>query len=469
MAAFNRPTEATYEIHDEISVETSDNEDHTFCGIMFPVKCKDNVPVEHVVINSIAVRGQLGPLTVWVSKEEQTGNRRQFRMNPRYWTKVYEKTHAPSFHTFKVLDLSENPIRMKPGQIKAVYIHSTRTGDEAIVYDNRRQRRTYDDALVSILTGRAHVSERAFGTTPIWGWGNPWRDQREFVGRIEYGAVYKLWNPASAPSFGVNFQNMARSLFLCQRRWASPLSMLPDDCIFYIINMCRWDWADDSPDDMKALKKRRTARAAAAEARRQEAEAVAEAAAAPAEPAVATSREREDADTDTKPAASKCCNRRCDQTEDDTNDDSDEDFHNDEEDGSDDSDVEFHNAQEEADQSSSDDDIEDDDDDDDDGSDDNEGNIGLLLGGGDDDDGIEDDDDDDDEDEDDDDEDWEDNDGYNADSTIFRYRDDSEDEEEDDGQDHLRNRQAWIRRQFARIHVLQALAAVDDNGGMESA
>ena len=34
-------------------------------GIMFPVKCKDILPVDHVVINSVAVRGALGPLTVW--------------------------------------------------------------------------------------------------------------------------------------------------------------------------------------------------------------------------------------------------------------------------------------------------------------------------------------------------------------------------------------------------------------------
>lgn len=409
---------------------------------MFPVKCKDNVPVEHVVINSIAVRGQLGPLTVWVSKEEQVGARRQFRMNPRYWTKVYEKTHAPSFHTFKELDLSENPIRMKPGEIKAIYIHSTRSGDEAIVYDNRRQRRTYDDALVSILTGRAHVSERAFGTTPIWGWGNPWRDQREFVGRVEYGAVYKLWNPASASLFGNKFQSLVRSMFMCQRRWESPLSMLPDDCIFYILNMCRWDWADDSPDDMKALKKRRAVRAAAAEARKQEAEA---AAMVPSTEARVAQEEEEDAK---KPAAIKCCNRPCDQTEDDEDEDEDED-----------SDEEFHNANEEDD---SDDDAvlvdTSDDDDDDDDDDDEDVHVEIVLG------------DEDEESDNESEEEWEDGDGYNADSTVFRYRDDSDDEEEegDGGQDHLRNRQAWIRRQFARIHVLQALAALEDNGVVEN-
>ena len=49
--------------------------------------------------------------------------------------------------------------------------------------------------MISIFTGRAHVCNRAFGQLPIWGWGNAWRDQREFVGQLEYGAVYQLWNP----------------------------------------------------------------------------------------------------------------------------------------------------------------------------------------------------------------------------------------------------------------------------------
>ena len=36
---------------------------------MFPVQCKENLPVERVVITSIAVRGELGPITIWVSND----------------------------------------------------------------------------------------------------------------------------------------------------------------------------------------------------------------------------------------------------------------------------------------------------------------------------------------------------------------------------------------------------------------
>jgi len=141
---------------------------------MFPVKCKELLPLDHVMIHSVAVRGRLGPITVWVSKEEssqqQQQQRRGFRMNPRFWEKIYERTHGTSFRDYVALDLRANPIKLVPGQTRAIYIHSTLPGDEAIVYDNRHSRRTYDDALVSILTGRAHVSTSPFGVNPIWGW-----------------------------------------------------------------------------------------------------------------------------------------------------------------------------------------------------------------------------------------------------------------------------------------------------------
>ena len=239
-----------------------------FSGIMFPVKCKDLLPLDHLVIKSVAVRGRLGPLTVWVSNEDylqREGDRlvdRRVRLNPAFWTKLFDKTVGCSFREYKTLEL-DTPIKMKPGETKVIYIHSTLPGDEAIVYDNSYYggtTRRYNDDKLAILTGRAHVSTQVFGQEPIWGWGNAWRDRREFVGRLEYGAVYKLWNPQMQPKFGSNFQDGARALFMCQRRWESPWSLLPDECIFYILNMCRWDWFKDNSDTMKDRKKREKVR-----------------------------------------------------------------------------------------------------------------------------------------------------------------------------------------------------------------
>jgi len=247
---------------------------------MFPIKCKAILPVDHIVVNAISVRGRLGPLTVWVSNDPTERNRamsegsssspegrqrppndssntRCFHMKERYWTKIYERTHSASPRKYEKLDLSEQPIIMRPGEVRAVYVHSTLEGDQAIVYDNKHKKLTHNDSFLSVLPGRAHVSCEVFGATPIWGWGSAWRDNREFVGRLHYGVVYKLWNPHENQSFGNHFRGLARILFACQRRWESPMSMLPDECIFYILNMCRWDWMNDSPNDMRAASKKR--------------------------------------------------------------------------------------------------------------------------------------------------------------------------------------------------------------------
>lgn len=286
MAAGLRPTQATYEVHENVQVDTSDNEDHTFCGILFPVKAKKLLPMDRVVIHSVAVRGNLGPMTVWVSKEDEeedpanpdetdeTANTFQFRLSSRHWIKIYEKVLAPSPREYAVLDFSATPITLKPGQVRAIYIHSSAPGDDAIVYDNAptfwrhgsrgaypnaaaaSQPPRYEDACLSIGTGKAHLSPRPFSSVPIWGWGHAWRDRREFVGKLEYGVVYKLWNPEQHSLFGKNFHEATLSLLSCQRRVESPVAMLPDDCVYYILNMCRWDWFQDGTSTMKARRKR---------------------------------------------------------------------------------------------------------------------------------------------------------------------------------------------------------------------
>lgn len=185
-------------------------------GIMFPVKCKDLLPVDHLVIKSVSVRGRLGPLTVWVSNNEETvvpippvagaASRRSCRrrnnnnngimardpshnrlrverdsendrtensidLHPSSWTKLYDKTHGASRRDYVELVLDQ-PIRLKPGETRVLYIHSTLPGDEAIVYDNSYYGTTskrFEDDKLAILTGRAHVSTRVFGQDPIWG------------------------------------------------------------------------------------------------------------------------------------------------------------------------------------------------------------------------------------------------------------------------------------------------------------
>ena len=41
----------------QVEVDTPDNEDHTFNGVMFTVECKTDLPVDFIQITSLAVRG----------------------------------------------------------------------------------------------------------------------------------------------------------------------------------------------------------------------------------------------------------------------------------------------------------------------------------------------------------------------------------------------------------------------------
>ena len=288
-------------------------------GVMFPVECKNGLPVDHMLLTSFSVRGELGPLTVWVSKEDQERkalvdpstsstspahsasmatarnqsgaalvsptaslqsvaqsgrrthargscsrssdqaakrNSMQISIHPNHWDKVYERLHAPSMHRFVDLIL-ELPIKLRPNEIKGVYIHSALPGDESIVYDNQKSQYTHDDDFLQIRPGLAHLCNQPFGRNTMWGYGSAWRDSREFVGRVSYGIVYKLWNPENHLDFGPAFQKTAVTLFLCQRRSECIISHLPDDVIFYILNMCRWDWFNDTSEELRRQKESR--------------------------------------------------------------------------------------------------------------------------------------------------------------------------------------------------------------------
>ena len=60
---------------------------------------------------------------------------------------------------------------MKPGQVRALYIHSQAQGDQSIVYDDSRHLGTagprHDDAVITIYSGKAHLSPVPFGQTPV--------------------------------------------------------------------------------------------------------------------------------------------------------------------------------------------------------------------------------------------------------------------------------------------------------------
>jgi hypothetical protein len=60
-----------------------------------------------------------------------------FLLNPKYWTKVYEKTHKPSQRVYQTMDLAsshDTPIIMRPGEVRLMYIHSTLESDAGMFH-----------------------------------------------------------------------------------------------------------------------------------------------------------------------------------------------------------------------------------------------------------------------------------------------------------------------------------------------
>lgn len=81
------------------------------------------------------VRGGLGPLTIWATDGGHEGRQEAKHL----WTKLYSETHRPSPHRLVKLEL-DTPLTLLPGQLVGIYVHSSRPDDQAIVYDNERNR-----------------------------------------------------------------------------------------------------------------------------------------------------------------------------------------------------------------------------------------------------------------------------------------------------------------------------------------
>mmetsp|Transcript_58352 Transcript_58352/g.139115 ORF Transcript_58352/g.139115 Transcript_58352/m.139115 type:complete len:305 (+) Transcript_58352:54-968(+) len=234
-AVLNRPKVANYIVHESFTVDTQDHEDHTFCGVMFDVECCDGLPLEFLQIDAISVRGDLGPLTVWTTSSTFRGK----EISMSEWECIYKREHPPSMRDYVPLNLS-SPIRMKPGERRGIYVHSTLPGDDAIVYDNQRSQYTYKDKHLIVYPGLAHLSNRPFGKHGMW--GRPWRESREFVGQVAYGVGYKLWNPEVHSLFPNDFREVVKLFLLAGRRSTCQVHMLQDEVLFYILNLCRYDW-----------------------------------------------------------------------------------------------------------------------------------------------------------------------------------------------------------------------------------
>ena len=97
------------------------------------------------------------------------------------------------------------------------------------MYDNQRHAITHEDRVMRVLPGCAHLSNKPFGARGMW--GRPWRTHREFVGRMEYGVRWKMWQPAPAlhRAFPCGFQKAVLTMMCASRRPESLVYLLQDE------------------------------------------------------------------------------------------------------------------------------------------------------------------------------------------------------------------------------------------------
>eukprot|EP00667_Euglena_gracilis_P004950 EG_transcript_4983 len=248
MAVADRPKTSSYLSHEFYTADVRDHQDHTFCGIMFDVRCQSVRPVEYVEVQSLWVRGDLGPVKVFVvpggyrdpvKNAEEVSN--AVHKTVDQWTLVFEATLPASMDTLQELVLT-SPLRLCPGDTYGVYVHSALPGDRGLVYDNQRSKVTHSDAYLQILPGLAHVSFKPFGRDGPWRQGRAWRAHRQFVGRVSYGVRWKLWTPETHLWFPVGFRRLTHCLVWAAAQPGCTLQPLPLDVLLYILNLCRWDW-----------------------------------------------------------------------------------------------------------------------------------------------------------------------------------------------------------------------------------
>lgn len=239
--------ESDYTLSQMYEMDTRDHADHTFCGIMFNVANTSTQPLEYLEIQAIAVRGNLGPLTVWMTKDTYHHKHE----SADAWQEVYHGTHSRSRQSYTRLTF-HTPVRLKSGESCGMYVHSALVGDQAIVYDNRRGGVvTMKDTNICVESGMAHLSNRPFSANGMYGFA--WRKNRQFVGRICYGVKYLLWQPSQSihDQFPKSFRQAVDVLLLIDYK-NYRLSKLPEHVIWYVINFLPYNWVQDGKDDSNA-------------------------------------------------------------------------------------------------------------------------------------------------------------------------------------------------------------------------
>ena len=260
LRAQNRQQTSDYVSSGNFALDTIDNDDHAFHGIVFDVELTGSVPIESLTIRGVSVRGALGTTKVLTSDQgfaplPEERDRLEMRKYfsplkpPREWRVRYSGEAPPATSEPRDLVFSE-PVRMAPTSTKqhaaltklGIYVHSEDA--EGVVYNNQRHRGvTREDAHLKVLCGVAHTGGAPFARVGYWG-DVAWRPRREFVGKVSYDVRLLLWTPHSHAQFPPAFRAMAVELAKCRAakmlRPATEIGLghLPVEALYYVRNQC---------------------------------------------------------------------------------------------------------------------------------------------------------------------------------------------------------------------------------------
>ena len=250
-------------VHQELTVDTQDSQDHSYAGVMFDVMCTA-AALQYLEVSAVWVRGDLGAMTVWATPDSFEGKTTcedlwETRVDSlaagdkiNGWTLLYAGEHQPSREQLQPMHL-QHPLRLAPGSSCGLYIHSQLVGDDQIVYDNLRQpRHGRRDRFLEFSPALAHLCPTPFSSELTNGVRRlrllPWRSQREFVGRMTYGIRWLMWSPEVHARLPVTFQRLVKVVLMCARRPESPMFLLNADQVMYILNKCSW-WSLTSEEE----------------------------------------------------------------------------------------------------------------------------------------------------------------------------------------------------------------------------
>lgn len=231
--------------------DTEYHPDHTYSGIMFDIEARRLLPYQFLEIQSLSVRGELGPVKVYVTQGSYVGK----HIVPSRWVCHFDETLPASVDELCELHL-QVPVRLAPGTTVGIYIHSQLPNDKGIVYSNNRSDDfSYEDRVIRILPkGIAHTSPIPFSEHSMRQ-TQAWRHHREFVGSVRYGFRLLLWTPEAHYLFPRSFRVSVFTLLCAQhvlsRTPQVSFGSIPKELVFYIINFLPYNWFPLLQSDMR--------------------------------------------------------------------------------------------------------------------------------------------------------------------------------------------------------------------------